>query len=78
MQLNTDMLPIKSLYFESGSKRLESGEEYSGVHGKFSIVKWWYFIHLGNISLKLSKYVYFMLLSHSTRSQYKYYKNLFL
>ena len=38
-QLNADMFPIKSLYFESGSKHLVRGENYSGLYGKFLIVK---------------------------------------
>lgn len=39
MQLNADIGPIKSLYFEAGSKPLESGAKYSGLYGKFSIIK---------------------------------------
>ena len=36
-----------------------------------SIVKWSYFTHLDTIRLKLSAYVYFMVLSHSMQSKYK-------
>ena len=36
--------PVKSLYFEVGSKRFEPGQKYSGLYGKFSLVKWSYFI----------------------------------
>ena len=41
--MNGDIVPIKSLHFEAGSKLLEPGEKYSGLNGKFSIVKWSYF-----------------------------------
>ena len=78
MQLNADIVPIRLQYSESGSKRLQSGEEYSGLYGKLSIVNWSYFIHLDNIHPKLSKHFYFMVLSLSTRSQYRNSKNLFL
>ena len=44
MQVNAGIVPMKSMYFESGSKRLEPEEEYSGVYGNFSIVKWSYII----------------------------------
>ena len=57
MQLNADIVPIKSLYFESGSKRLQPGEEYSGLYGKFSIVNWPYFmavLHCHSISVSLT------------------------
>ena len=37
VQLNADIVPIKSLSFESSSKRLQPGEENSGLYGKFSI-----------------------------------------
>ena len=33
-QLKADMVPIKSLYFVSGSIGLEPGEKYSGLYGK--------------------------------------------
>ena len=78
MQLNADIVPIQSLYFESGSKCLQPGEEYSGLYGTFTIVNWSYSIYLDNIHSKLAKHVYFMVLSHSMRSQYKSSKNLFL
>ena len=41
--MNADIVPIKSLHFEAGSKRLEPGEKYSGLYGKFSAFKWSYF-----------------------------------
>ena len=63
MQSNADIVPFKSLYFESVSKHLQPEEEYSGLHSKSSIVNWPYSIHLDNIHSKLSKHVYFMMLS---------------
>ena len=42
-QLNADIVPIKSLYIEAGSKRLEPGEKYRGLYGKLSVSKWSYF-----------------------------------
>ena len=51
MQLNADIVPIKSLYFEVGSKRLEPGEKYSGLYCKYSIIKWLYFIPFLQYSL---------------------------
>ena len=78
MQLNADIVSIQSLYFESDSKRLQPEEEYSGLYGTFTIVNWSYSIYLDNIHSKLAKHVYFMVLSHSMRSQYKSSKNLFL
>ena len=68
MQLNADIVTIKSLYFESGSKRLQPEEEYSGLLWHVSIVNWSYSIYLDNIHSKLAKHVYFMVLSHSMRS----------
>ena len=41
--MNADIVAIKSLYFEAGSKRLEPGEKYSGLHGNFSAFKWSHF-----------------------------------
>ena len=32
--MKADTIPSKSLYFVSGSKRLEPGEKYSGLYGK--------------------------------------------
>ena len=78
MQLNAGIVSITLFYFESGSERLQLGEEYSGLCGNFSIVNWSYSIYLDNIHSKLSKNVYFMVLSHSMPSQYKSSKNLFL
>ena len=68
MQLNADIVPIQSLYFESASKRLQPEEEYSGLYGTFTIVNWSYSIYLDNIHSKLAKNVSFMVLSHSMRS----------
>ena len=34
MQLNAEIVSIKSLYIEPGSKRLEPGEKYSVLYGK--------------------------------------------
>ena len=63
MQLNADIVPIPSLYFESGSKRWQPEKEYSGLYGTFSIVNWSYSIYLDNIHSILAKRVYFMVLS---------------
>ena len=41
MQLNADMVPIKSLYFEAGSKRSEPGEKHIGLYGRLPIIKWY-------------------------------------
>jgi len=41
--LNSNMAPIKSLYFEAGSKRLETGGKYRALYGKFLVSKWSYF-----------------------------------
>ena len=38
-QMNSDVVPIESMYFEAGSKRLEPGENYGGLYGKFSVLK---------------------------------------
>jgi len=70
-QLNADIAPIESLYYESGSKRLEPGDKFSASYGKFSVFKWSCFILFDYIHLKLSAHIYFVVLSHSMRSKYK-------
>ena len=65
--MNADIVYIKSLYFESGSKRLEPGEEYCGLHSKFSIPNGRISSHFDSICLKLQAHVYFMVFSHSMR-----------
>jgi len=37
------MVPIKSMYFEIGSKGFGPGEKYNSFYGKFSVLKWLYF-----------------------------------
>ena len=39
MLLKKHVVPIKSLYFEAASKRLEQGEKYGGLYGKISVFK---------------------------------------
>ena len=52
------MVPIKSLYFVSGSKRLKPGENYSGLYGKFLSSNGPFSAYFDNIHLKLSTNVY--------------------
>ena len=52
--MNADSVPIKSLYFEAGSKRLEPGTKYSGLYGKFAIVQWSYLIPFRQYSPKIA------------------------
>ena len=40
---NSGIVPIKSLYFEAGFKRLEPEEKYSGLCSMFCVFKWSYF-----------------------------------
>ena len=54
------MFLIKSRYFESGSKRLEPGERYIGLHGEFSAFKWLYFRHFKQYSSKIVKTCQFL------------------
>ena len=51
--LNTDIVPIKSLYFEPGAKRKDPGRKYSGLYGKSSVIKWPYVITFWHHSLKI-------------------------
>ena len=53
-RLNADKVPTKSLHFVSGSKRLEPGEKYGGLYGKFSIVRWSHFIPFSQYSPKIA------------------------
>ena len=59
--MNADIVPIKALYFETGSKRLEPGEKHSGFFGSNGRIS----SHLDNIRLKLSTHAYFKVLFHS-------------
>ena len=55
MQLNADIVPIKSLYslyFESSSKRFELGQKYSCLYGKFTVEKLSYYIPSSYYSTK--------------------------
>ena len=58
--MNADIVYIKSLY-------LEPGEEYCGLHSKFSIPNGRISSHFDSICLKLQAHVYFMVFSHSMR-----------
>jgi len=75
--LNANIDPTKSLYFESGFKCLERGEKYSGLYGQFLSSNGRNSSHFDNIRLKFSTYVYFMVLSHSMGSKYKNSKKRF-
>ena len=70
-QLSADIVPIKLSYFESGAGRLEPGEKYSGLYGKFDISS-----HLHNIQLKCSTHDCFKVLFHSMWSKYVNSKNI--
>ena len=54
MQLNADIVPIKTLYFVSGSRRLDPGKNYSGLYGKSSIDTRRISSYFDNFRLKLS------------------------
>ena len=73
--MNGDIVPVKSLYFEAGSKSLEQGGKYSGLYGKLSIIKWPNFIPFRQYSPKLPTHVYAIVLSHSVWSKYRNSKN---
>ena len=54
MQLNAEIVTIKSLYFESGSKRLQPGEEYSGMasfRSSIGHISWQYYAAIQSASL---------------------------
>ena len=40
MHINADKVPIKKMYFKSGSKGLEPEGKYSGLYGYFLIINW--------------------------------------
>ena len=71
------MIPIKSLYFEAGSKHLEPGEErregesFLFANGRIST-------HFDDIHMKLSTHCYFEVLFHCMLSKYENCKNRFL
>jgi len=71
------MVPFKSLYFESDSKRLEPGEKYTVLYGKFSVFNLSYFSPFYYIHLKLSTRAYFEVRFHSMLSKYENSENRF-
>ena len=53
------MVPIKSLYLVSGSKRLEPGAKYSGLYGNFLSLNGRNSANFDNTRLKFSRHGYF-------------------
>ena len=78
MQLNADIDPIQSLYFVSGSKRLEPGEKYGVFMASFLSSNGRISVHFNNIQLKLLTHAYFDVHLHSILSKYENSKNIFL
>ena len=77
--MNADIVPITSRYYEAGSKRLETGEKYSGLHDKFSAFKnGCISTHFDDIRLKLSTNGYFEVGFHFMLSKKENSKNRFL
>ena len=77
-QLNADIVPIKSLYFESGYKRLEPGEKYGGFYGNFSVFKWSYFNPVWQYSSNIVKTCLFEVLFHPMLSKCEISKKNFM
>ena len=70
MQLNTDMAPIKSLYFMSRSKLLEPGQQYRGM-ASFLSSDDHISAYFDNIHLEPSTHTYFQVRFQHMLSKYE-------
>ena len=71
------MVPIKSMYFVSGSKRLELGEKYSGLYGNFLSLNGRNSANFDNTRLKYSRHGYFEAHFLSMLPNMRFYKEKF-